>query len=578
MAAIFPNLEATSAGSSEVFGCGQECGNESQGRIRGHTTPLQNSEVHPAMVSQYPPTMHGNQSDNASGAALLQQFPQSGGRHDKSVYDQEYSDALCEQDWEHMKKGQKVVVTEWENVENKELGEDDFLDIRKAICDVVTGDWKEFGIALGFTPSVINGVSEANPSNPRGSLFDLLHKWVCKDFNYQQFGPPSWRTLVRAVAGGGRNFALAEKIAKMHPEADYRLISNAVLGECDFQDIRAAVGRDLDGVWKGFGATLGIAPSAIKGVAVAYPGDPGQCLFDILDRWLRKDYNHHRFGPPSWGTLVTAVASNVGGQNPALAEKIAAQIHNDSPAHGEFFREEPGTMQDIKAELKVKNKGSKPSKSNSLRSQGKLNHYPSPSPDLFANGWVFTELDLSKAYQKMLSDEESRRYVTINTYLGLYQYTRLQDKVLYELHKEYPGMCQALRIHHLFLLCMHGFGPAQLWQRIHINSAGPFMEKTFILTLEVLRQLFGLPEQVVPDNGPQFTTDEFAKFMRMQEFCMWNRVLAKNFLDGASGYQIETGALWRRNADQMDWRKIQQDIVNGNKKLYKCPINSTQNY
>ena len=33
-------------------------------------------------------------------------------------------------------------------------------------------------------------------------------------------------------------------------------------------------------------------------------------------------------------------------------------------------------------------------------------------------------------------------------------------------------------------------------------------------TLEVLRQLFGLPEQVVPDNGPQFTTDDFAKFMR----------------------------------------------------------------
>ena len=43
------------------------------------------------------------------------------------------------------------------------------------------------------------------------------------------------------------------------------------------------------------------------------------------------------------------------------------------------------------------------------------------------------------------------------------------------------SQCQAVRIHHLFLLCMHGFGPAQLWQRIHINSAGPFMEKTFIL-------------------------------------------------------------------------------------------------
>lgn len=96
------------------------------------------------------------------------------------------------------------------------LGEDDFLDIRKAVCDV-TGDWKDFGSALGFTPSIIKGVSEANPSNPGGSLFDLLHKWVHKqDFNYQQFGAPSWRTLVRAVANGGMNPALAEKIAKLH--------------------------------------------------------------------------------------------------------------------------------------------------------------------------------------------------------------------------------------------------------------------------------------------------------------------------------------------------------------------------
>ena len=56
-------------------------------------------------------------------------------------------------------------------------------------------------------------------------------------------------------------------------------------------------------------------------------------------------------------------------------------------------------------------------------------HYPSPSPDLFANGWVFTKfrISLRRTNRCMLSDEESRQYmyVTINTYLGLYQYTTL---------------------------------------------------------------------------------------------------------------------------------------------------------
>ncbi|KAL5497372.1 hypothetical protein EMCRGX_G013837 [Ephydatia muelleri] len=109
-------------------------------------------------------------------------------------------------------------------------------------------------------------------------------------------------------------------------DSGWEHVDDTELGECNFQDIRAAVGRDLDGVWKEFGAALGIAPSVIKGVAVAHSSDPGQCLFDILDKWVRKDYNHHRFGPPSWRTLVKAVASNVGGQNPALAEKIARNI------------------------------------------------------------------------------------------------------------------------------------------------------------------------------------------------------------------------------------------------------------
>ena len=81
--------------------------------------------------------------------------------------------------------------------------------------------------------------------------------------------------------------------------------------------------------------------------------------------------------------------------------------------------------------------------------------------------------------------------------------------------------------------------PNAPWKRLHLDFAGPFLGKmlfvlvdahsmwpevaimsstTFASTIEVLRSLFaryGLPEQVVSDNGPQFTSDEFAQFLKL---------------------------------------------------------------
>ena len=52
-----------------------------------------------------------------------------------------------------------------------------------------------------------------------------------------------------------------------------------------------------------------------------------------------------------------------------------------------------------------------------------------PNPeDLFAElsgGEKFSELDLSRANQQILLDEDSREYVTINTHNGFYRPTRL---------------------------------------------------------------------------------------------------------------------------------------------------------
>ena len=58
-----------------------------------------------------------------------------------------------------------------------------------------------------------------------------------------------------------------------------------------------------------------------------------------------------------------------------------------------------------------------------------VDQHPLPKPsDLMASltgGKQFTKLDLTSAYQQMLLDEESSKYVTINTHKGLYEYTRL---------------------------------------------------------------------------------------------------------------------------------------------------------
>ena len=64
-----------------------------------------------------------------------------------------------------------------------------------------------------------------------------------------------------------------------------------------------------------------------------------------------------------------------------------------------------------------------------INQAAKVNTYPLPRiEDLLASlagGKSFSKLDLAHAYQQIQLEEEFRKYVTVNTFKGLFQYTRL---------------------------------------------------------------------------------------------------------------------------------------------------------
>ena len=143
----------------------------------------------------------------------------------------------------------------------------------------------------------------------------------------------------------------------------------------------------------------------------------------------------------------------------------------------------------------------------------------------------------------------------------------LQPQVLKSLHESHPGIsrmkaiarsyfwwngldkdienlgkscqtCQAVQSHPATAPLHPWVWPDAPWKRIHVDFAGPFLGHMFFVvmdayskwpevvimssttsqkTIEVLRSMFarhGLPEQLVSDNGPQFTSTEFADFMK----------------------------------------------------------------
>ena len=64
-----------------------------------------------------------------------------------------------------------------------------------------------------------------------------------------------------------------------------------------------------------------------------------------------------------------------------------------------------------------------------INSMLQVDQHPLPKPQdlltILAGGKKFSKIDLSQAYQQMILEPDHRKYTTITTHLGLFQYTRL---------------------------------------------------------------------------------------------------------------------------------------------------------
>ena len=83
----------------------------------------------------------------------------------------------------------------------------------------LAGRWSGMCLALGLLPSDQSAIQAAHYGNPHDCLRAVVVKWLQKGYDFEQYGPPTWRMLVEAVGdpAGGNNNALAETIAKNHP-------------------------------------------------------------------------------------------------------------------------------------------------------------------------------------------------------------------------------------------------------------------------------------------------------------------------------------------------------------------------
>ena len=81
--------------------------------------------------------------------------------------------------------------------------------------------------------------------------------------------------------------------------------------------------------WYNLCLALRVSDDDLSAIKKEQASDIDACLCKGLSLWLKGGYDMEKYGPPTWRVLVDAVANSSGGNNYALALKIADQYSSD---------------------------------------------------------------------------------------------------------------------------------------------------------------------------------------------------------------------------------------------------------
>ena len=96
---------------------------------------------------------------------------------------------------------------------------DDLHDVYREVY-TVAARWSDISFALYLPISQEEVIrKETRGDDCAHCLRMVLSKWLRKSYNYDKYGLPTWRMLVKALGDpfGGNDCALAETIANKHP-------------------------------------------------------------------------------------------------------------------------------------------------------------------------------------------------------------------------------------------------------------------------------------------------------------------------------------------------------------------------